>query len=70
VPEEEIAKLGMAKSKTDPVGKALRTQLAQARHTVPVNKRLVRSMVVADAMGPSDTEFDMKAYTDGMWGDT
>jgi len=27
-------------------------------------------MVVADAMGPSDPEFDMKAYTDEIWGDT
>ena len=36
---------------------------------MPLRERLARSKALADAMGPSDPAFDMKAYTDEMWGD-
>jgi antitoxin VapB len=67
---EEVRKLTKTRTKTEAVRQALRTQLAQARRTVPVNERLARSKALADAMGPSDPAFDMKAYTDEMWGET
>jgi antitoxin VapB len=66
---EEVRKLTKTKTKTEAVRQALRTQLAQARRTVPISERLARSKALADAMGPSDPAFDMKAYTDEMWGE-
>ncbi|AZN98860.1 histidinol dehydrogenase [Mesorhizobium sp. M9A.F.Ca.ET.002.03.1.2] len=66
---EEVRKLTKAKTKTEAVRQALRTQLAQARRMLPVNERLARSKALADAMGLSNPAFDMKAYTDEMWGE-
>ena len=65
---EEVRKLTKAKSKTEAVRQALRQQIAQARQALPVKERLARSKALADAMGPSDAGFDMKAYSDEMWG--
>jgi antitoxin VapB len=66
---EEVRKLTKTKTMTEAVRQALRTQLAQARRTVPVSERLARSKALADAVGLSDPAFDMKAYTDNMRGD-
>jgi antitoxin VapB len=64
---EEVRKLTKAKTKTEAVRRALQAQLAAARRALPVKERLARSKALADAMGPSDPDFDMKAYTDEMW---
>jgi antitoxin VapB len=48
--------------------RALETQLAQARRAAPVKDRLARAKALADALGTSDPGFDMKAYTDAIWG--
>lgn len=64
---EEVRKLTRVKTKTEAVRQALRAQLAEARRTLPLRDRLARSKALADAMGPSDPGFDMKAYTDDMW---
>lgn len=66
---EEVRRLTNAKSKTEAVRQALKAQLAQARRAAPLEDRLARAKALADAMGPSDPGFDMKAYTDEMWGD-
>lgn len=66
---EEVRKLTKARTKTEAVRQALQTQLAQARQALPVKDRLARSKALADAMGPSDPTFDMKAYSDEMWGE-
>jgi antitoxin VapB len=65
---EEVRKLTKAKTKTEAVRRALQTQLAEARRALPLKDRLARSKALADAMGPSAPGFDMKAYTDEMWG--
>jgi antitoxin VapB len=67
---EEVRKLTKARTKTEAVRRALQAQLAQVRRALPVRERLVRSKALADAMGPSDPTFDMKAYTDEMWGES
>jgi antitoxin VapB len=67
---EEVRKLTKAKSKTEAVRRALQAQLAAARRALPLKDRLARSKALADAMGPSDPAFDMKAYTDDMWDKT
>jgi antitoxin VapB len=66
---EEVRRLTKAKTKTEAVRRALQAQLAQARRAMPLKERLARSKALADAMGPSDPSFDMKAYTDEMWGE-
>lgn len=66
---EEVRKLTQAKTKTEAVRRALQAQLVEARRTLPVRDRLARAKALADAMGPSDPSFEMKAYTDEMWGD-
>lgn len=66
---EEVRKLTRAKTKTEAVRRALQAQLAEARRALPLKDRLARSRALADAMGPGDPDFDMKAYTDEMWGE-
>jgi antitoxin VapB len=67
---EEVRKLTKAKTKTEAVRRALQVQLAEARRALPFRDRLARSKALADAMGPTDPAFDMKIYTDEMWGET
>ena len=67
---EEVRKLTKARTKTEAVRRALQAQLAAARRAQPLRERLARSKALADAMGPSDPDFDMKRYTDEMWGDS
>jgi antitoxin VapB len=64
---EELRKLTSARTKTEAVRHALRTQVAEARRAKPIKDRLARSMALADALGPSDPTFDMKDYTDELW---
>jgi len=65
---EEVRRLTRAKTKTEAVRRALEACLAEARRTAPLEERLARAKALADAMGPSDPDFDMKVYTDEMWG--
>jgi antitoxin VapB len=67
---EEVRKITKAKTKTEAVRRALQAQLTEARRLTPLRERLARSKAFADAIGPSDPAFDMKAYTDEMWGET
>ena len=66
---EEVRKLTKAKTKTEAVRRALEAQLVEARRRQPLRERLARSKALADAIGRSDPAFDMKAYTDEMWGE-
>lgn len=66
---EEVRRLTKARTKTEAVRRALQAQLAETRRALPLRERLARSKALADAMGTSDPDFDMKTYTDEMWGD-
>ncbi|HEY4251111.1 MAG TPA: type II toxin-antitoxin system VapB family antitoxin [Roseomonas sp.] len=66
---EEVRRLTRAKTKTEAVRRALQAQLVEARRALPVRDRLARSKALADAMGQSAPDFDMKAFTDEMWGE-
>lgn len=66
---EEVQKLTKARTKTDAVRRALQNELARTRKALPLRQRLARAQALADAMGPSDPSFNMKSYTDEMWGD-
>ncbi len=65
---EEVRKATNARSKTEAVRNALTAQLAATRRALPLRERLKRSQAMADALGPFDPDFDMKAFTDEMWG--
>jgi antitoxin VapB len=64
----EIQKLTKAPTKTEAVRRALQNELARTRKALPLRDRLDRARRLADAMGPSDPTFDMKRFSDEMWG--
>ena len=64
----ELQKLTKARTKTEAVRKALQHELSLVRNAIPIEDRLAEVMAMADAMGPGDPNFDMKAYMDEMWG--
>lgn len=66
---EEVRKATRAKTKTDAVRAALQAQLVRSRQALTGPERFARSLALADALGPADPDFDMKAYTDELWGD-
>ena len=65
----ELQKALKTPTKKEAVRVALQNELERARQKRPLLKRLARAQAMADAMGPSDPDFDMKRYTDEMWGD-
>jgi antitoxin VapB len=66
---EEMRRLTNAKTKTEAVRRALQAQLAETRKALPARSRLARAKALADALGPSDPGFDMKGFSDELWGD-
>ncbi|MEL7464881.1 MAG: type II toxin-antitoxin system VapB family antitoxin [Pseudomonadota bacterium] len=56
-----------APSKTDAVRRALRDALERETSKKPLLERLAPVLAEADAMGPTDPDFDMKRFTDEMW---
>lgn len=66
---EEVRRLTNAKTKTEAVRRALQAQLVETLKALPARSRLTRSKALADALGPGDPNFDMKSYTDELWGD-
>jgi antitoxin VapB len=66
---EELTRLTKARSKTEAVRDALRHELERASASVPLRDRLARIQEKAKAIGLPNPDFDMKAYTDEMWGD-
>jgi antitoxin VapB len=65
---EKLAKLTKA-SKTEAVRAALRHELERTRTSVPLRERLAKIHEKAAKIGLPNPAFDMKAYTDEMWGD-
>ncbi|OAP41498.1 histidinol dehydrogenase [Sinorhizobium glycinis] len=65
---EKLAKLTKV-SKTDAVRAALRHELERTRSSVPLRERLAKIHERAAEIGLPNPAFDMKAYTDEMWGD-
>ncbi|HJQ55695.1 MAG TPA: type II toxin-antitoxin system VapB family antitoxin [Vineibacter sp.] len=66
---EELARLTKARSKTEAVRAALRHELERTRASVPVRDRLARIHAKAATIGLPNPDFDMKAFSDAMWGD-
>lgn len=67
---QQLAVMTNARSKTDAVRKALRDAVETLTEQKPLLERIAPALALADAIGgPNDPDFDMKAYTDEMWGD-
>ncbi len=65
----ELQKVTKAATKKEVVRTALRNELERTRRRDRSDKRFLQAMALADAMGPSDPNFDMKRFMDEMWGD-
>lgn len=63
-------KLTGAKSKTEAVRQALMAQIDAETNRKPLLDRLGPILDRVDALGPNDPNFNMKAFTDDMWGDS
>lgn len=58
-----------AQTKTEAVGEALRHEIERSLARLPLRERLAAVIARTQPLGPGDPDFDMKAYTDEMWGD-
>lgn len=74
--DDEVAQLARqlqhaskARTVTEAVRAALRHEIERTREDLPLSGRIEKALAIADAMGPTDPNFDMKAFTDEMWGD-
>ena len=64
---DELKRVTKAPSKTDAVRRALRDALERETSKQSLMERLAPVLAEADAMGPTDPDFDMKRFTDEMW---
>ncbi|TIS88125.1 type II toxin-antitoxin system VapB family antitoxin [Mesorhizobium sp.] len=65
----ELQKLTKARSKTEAVRLALEHEIARLRASVPLRERIAKLQERAAAIGLPNPNFDMKKFTDEMWGD-
>lgn len=65
----KLQKLTNAPSKTAAVRRALINEIEREQKAVPLSERLERIRARVDAMGPTDPNFDMKAFSDELSGD-
>ncbi|MCO0638131.1 type II toxin-antitoxin system VapB family antitoxin [Chelativorans salis] len=65
----ELQKLTKARTKTEAVRVALQHEIERSRQSIPLAQRLAKLQDKAAALGLPNPDFDMKKYTDKMWGD-
>jgi antitoxin VapB len=65
---ERFMKLTGAKTKTEAVRRALLAQLEAESRRKPLLERLEPILTRADNLGPGDPDFDMKKFSDEIWG--
>lgn len=65
----KVQGLTKARTVTDAVRSALEHEIERERNKLPPSSRLARSVAMAAAMGPVDPDFDMKKFSDEMWGE-
>ena len=66
---QELQKIIGARTKTDAVRLALEHEIKRARAAQSFEERNAKVMAMADALGPTDPNFDMKAFCDELWGE-
>ena len=65
----ELQSITGAPSKTEAVRTALKDAIGKRRKQAPLIARIKEIQDQVAAMGPRDPDFDMKKFTDEMWGD-
>ncbi|HEY1944206.1 MAG TPA: type II toxin-antitoxin system VapB family antitoxin [Roseiarcus sp.] len=58
-----------APTKTEAVRLALQHEIARNRKATPLRERLAKAKAIAASIGVRDPAFNMKTFTDEMWGD-
>ncbi|MBB5520032.1 type II toxin-antitoxin system VapB family antitoxin [Amphiplicatus metriothermophilus] len=66
---EELKEALGAPSKKEAAKHAIEQALKQARGKRPRKERLKEAWALADAMGPSDPDFDLKKFREELWGE-
>ena len=66
----EVQRALGTKTKTEAVRLALQRTLDEKKKEIPLMDRLKAIQAEARRLGNPDPDFDEKAYTDMMWGDT
>jgi antitoxin VapB len=65
---KKVQKLTKAANKTEAVRWALENELARAKESIPLIKRIGKIQdEVAKQLGPNPKPFDMKAFSDELW---
>ena len=66
---KKVQQITRAPNKTEAVRRALQNELARAQEAIPLKDRIKKIQEDVKArMGPNRPDFDMKKYTDEMWG--
>lgn len=65
----ELQKVTKAATKKDAVRLALRNELERTQRRRPLLAVVEEFQQRVAALGPTDPDFDMKRFTDEMWGD-
>lgn len=65
----ELQRVMKTPTKKDAVRIALQNELNRTLAPASSDEYFRRAMALADAMGPSDHDVDMKKYMDDLWGD-
>lgn len=65
----ELQKATRAPTLTEAVRTALQHEMERARGATPLAQRIRRYQEQVAAAGPDDPAFDMKRFTDEMWGE-
>ena len=64
----EVQKALKAPTKKEAVRRALQNELERVKERKPLAEFIAEAQAMADALGPGDPDFDMKKFTDEMWG--
>jgi len=64
----ELQRLTKARSKTEAVRQALEPEIERSRACIPLRERLAKLQDRAAAIGLPNRDFDLKKFTDEMWG--
>ena len=67
---DQVKAITGAESKTEAVRAALQAQLEAVAKKKPLIERINELQAKADEIGKVDPNFDMKKFTDDMWGDS
>ncbi|MCE7027982.1 type II toxin-antitoxin system VapB family antitoxin [Jiella avicenniae] len=64
---EEVRRATNAESATEAIKLALRHELERLQRQRSFEERNAEVMAMADALGETDPQFDLKSFSDAMW---